>query len=56
MTNYNEILQNRADELLSELNNYISQIDKYNYSNEQWYLDFEDELNRLSIMDHSKKD
>lgn len=40
---------------LEQLKLFIEIIEKNRLTNEQWFLDFEDKLNKLSIKDHNKQ-
>ena len=44
--------QELANDLLKVIKDYISDIEKEGFTNESWFLDFEDELNELSVKDH----
>ncbi len=45
-------LKQRASFILQELKLFIEKIEYCHLTNEQWYLDFEDRLNELSVKDH----
>jgi hypothetical protein len=34
---------------------YIKLCEKYNLTNQQWFIDFEDSINGLSVQDHTKQ-
>lgn len=44
--------QELANGLIEVIKDYISDIEREGLTNESWFLDFEDELNELSIKDH----
>lgn len=39
--------------LISQIKNIIKEIEITGLTNEQWFIDFEDKLNELSIKDHN---
>lgn len=46
-------LQQKIDEVLSDVKAIIQICKEKNYVNEQWFIDFEDELNKYSGVDYS---
>lgn len=40
---------------IEQLELFIKVIERYELTNEQWFIDFEDNLNKLSIKDHNKQ-
>lgn len=47
-----ERLKNRGSTLLNTIKLYIKEVERNHLINKQWFLDWEDELNKLSIKDH----
>lgn len=41
-----------ANGLIEVIKDYISDIEREGFTNKSWFLDFEDELNELSVKDH----
>lgn len=48
-----ERLKNRADVLLSSLKYYVKEVEKAKLTNEQWFLDWETDVNLLTVKDHN---
>ena len=47
-------LRNKMVVLLRHLKDIVSQAEELKMTNEQYYIDWENELNRLSVKDHNK--
>lgn len=41
---------------IEQLELFIKVIERYELTNEQWFIEFEDSLNKLSTKDHNIKD
>lgn len=48
-----ERLKNRAYVLLSSLETYIREVEQAELTNKQWFIEFENQINELSIKDHN---
>ena len=48
-----ERLKNSCRNILTKIRMLVQEVELMNLTNEQWYLDFEDELNELSIKNHN---
>lgn len=48
-------LQNQGDVLFLLLKEYIDVVEKSNFTNEQWFIDWEMEANKLTVKDHNKQ-
>lgn len=47
-------MKETANTLIKQLESFIKDVENKGYTNEQWFINFEDTLNKLSIKDHSK--
>ena len=47
-------MKETAKSLICQLTLFIYKAEERGYTNEQWFLDFEDNLNMLSTKDHNK--
>lgn len=41
-------------EILNNIKEFIEQVEEQGLTNEQWFIDWEDEMNKLSVKDHNK--
>lgn len=48
-----EFLQKRVQEILTSVKTYITAVENCNLTDRQWFIEFEDELNKLSVLDHN---
>ena len=39
-------------EILNNTKEFIEQVEEQGLTNEQWFIDWEDEMNKLSVKDH----
>lgn len=44
----------KGEIVLSDVKHFIKRAEEEKQTNEQWFLDFEDKLNKLSIKDHDR--
>lgn len=49
-----KLFQTIGNWILKITNTYITYIENFNLTNKQWYLDWEDELNKYSVKNHNK--
>lgn len=49
MTNTDE-LNEKSTEILESINTFISQVQESHLENEQWFLNFLDKMNELSVI------
>ena len=54
LINNKDQLQNSADFLLTLINEYISVVEELELTNEQWFIDWEMEMNKLTVKDHNE--
>lgn len=55
MYNFENKLNTLGEILLTAVKEYIEQVEKLNLTNTQWYIDWEMEMNKLTVKDHNKK-
>lgn len=48
-----ERLKNICRNFLTKLKMLVHEIETAELTNEQWYINFEDEINKLSVKDHN---
>lgn len=48
-----ELLKELGDIVINECDSFIKMIEKHKLTNEQWFIEFEDRLNELSIKNHN---
>lgn len=48
-------LRHQGELLLLLLDKYVNVIEKSNFANEQWFIDWEMEANKLTVKDHNKQ-
>lgn len=49
-----EILQNRIVNALLDIESIDAMATKFGFTNEQWFIDFQDKLNEISVKDPNK--
>lgn len=47
-------MEDRGKELLKLISSYIEEIENAHLTNEQFFIEWENELNKLSVLDHEK--
>ena len=50
-----EVLKKQGVELLQQIAAFIDITRIAGYTNEQWFIDWEDALNKYSVMDHNNQ-
>ena len=53
--NNKDQLQSSANFLLILIREYINIVEELELTNEQWFIDWEDKMNRLTVEDHNKQ-
>lgn len=48
------LFQIASMEILNNTKEFIEQVEEQGLTNEQWFVDWEDEMNKLSVKDHNK--
>lgn len=50
---YVEGLKNECEQILEQVNKLIDSVELLELTNEQWFINFENDLNLLSVKDHN---
>lgn len=50
---YVEGLKNECEQILEQVNKLINSVELLELTNEQWFINFENDLNLLSVKDHN---
>ena len=48
------LIKKKSEIILTDIKDLIEICEKENLTNEQWYINWEMELNKLSVKDHNK--
>ena len=54
LANMKRLIKKKSEIILTDIKDLIEICEKENLTNEQWYIDWEMELNKLSVKDHNK--
>ena len=54
LANMKRLIKKKSEIILTDIKDLIEICEKENLTNEQWYIDWEIELNKLSVKDHNK--
>lgn len=47
------VFSSKAEELIKEIKDFIKAAEYFKLTDEQWFIEFENQINKLSIKDHN---